>query len=150
MRIYRLHRAHRSASDYGGSLLYPGRWNQKGTPVLYFSLALSLACPEQLVHLTPDEMPDDYVYTSVDLRGEPEAADYRGSLMDVDSTRRYGHRWATDRRSLAILVPSVIIPIEFNLLLNPLHVAFTDLEWGEPQPFAFDPRLLNRSSAGAV
>jgi RES domain-containing protein len=114
---------------------------------LYFSLALSLACLEQLVHLTPDAMPDDYVFSSVDLGGEPEAADYRGSLLDVDSTRRYGHRWATDRRSLAILVPSVIIPIEFNLLLNPLHTAFGDLAWGAPQPFAFDPRLLNEAPA---
>lgn len=147
MRIYRLHRARRSAADYGGSVLYPGRWNTKGTPVLYFSLALSLSCLEQLVHLAPDDIPDDYVYTSVDLRGEPEASDYRGSLLDVDATRRYGNRWATNHSSLAILVPSVVIPIEFNLLLNPLHSAFTDLVWGKPQPFAFDPRLLNRSSA---
>ena len=142
MRIYRLHRARRAASDYGGSVLYPGRWNAKGTPVLYFSLALSLACLEQLVHLAPEVIPDDYVFTTVELPGEPEAANYRGSLLDIDSTRRYGHRWATDQRSLAIVVPSVIIPTEFNLLLNPLHAAFTDLEWGEPQPFAFDPRLL--------
>jgi RES domain-containing protein len=145
MRIYRLHRARRSASDYGGSLLYPGRWNTKGTPVLYFSLALSLACLEQLVHLAPDVLPDDYVYTSVDLRGEPETADYRGSLLDVDSTRRYGHRWATDQRSLAILVPSVIIPVEFNLLLNPLHPEFEGLVWSSLHPFAFDTRLLNKS-----
>jgi len=142
MRIYRLHRARRSAADYGGSVLYPGRWNTKGTPVLYFSLALSLSCLEQLVHLGPDDIPDDYVYTSVDLRSEPETADYRGSVLDVDSTRRYGHRWATDQRSLALLVPSVVIPIEFNLLLNPLHPEFAGLEWGEPQPFAFDPRLV--------
>lgn len=147
MRICRLHRAHRSASDYGGSLLYPGRWNQKGTPVLYFSLALSLACLEQLVHMAPDEIPDDYVYTSVDLKVEPEPADYRGSLLDVDATRRYGHRWATAQKSLALLVPSAIIPIEFNLLLNPLHEDFKDLSWSAPQPFAFDPRLLNRPSA---
>jgi RES domain-containing protein len=144
MQIYRLHRAHRSASDYTGALLYPGRWHPRGTPVLYFSLALSLACLEQLVHLAPNEVPQDYVYTSMDL-SEPEASDYRGNLLDLDATRRYGHRWATDQRSLAILVPSLIIPIEFNLLLNPLHSKFADLLWSSPQPFAFDARLLVKS-----
>jgi RES domain-containing protein len=108
MRIYRLHRAPRSASDYTGALLYPGRWHPRGIPILYFSPALSLACLEQLVHLASDEVPDDYVYTGVDLISEPETADYRGSLADVDSTRRYGHRWATDQRSLAVRVPSAL------------------------------------------
>jgi RES domain-containing protein len=114
---------------------------------LYFSLALSLARLEQLVHMAPDEIPDDYVYTSVDSNAEPEAVDYRGSLLDVDATRRYGHRWATAQKSLVVLVPSVIFPMEFNLLVNPLHAAFTDLVWGEPRPFAFDPRLLHGPSA---
>jgi RES domain-containing protein len=145
MRIYRLHRGHRSASDYTGALLYPGRWHPQGTPILYFSLALSLACLEQLVHLVPNEVPEDYVCTSAELGGEPETADYRGSLADIQATRGYGRRWATDQRCLAILVPSLIIPIEFNLLLNPLHPAFADLGWGTPQPFAFDSRLLKKS-----
>jgi RES domain-containing protein len=67
--------------------------------------------------------------------------------MDIDSTRRYGHRWATHRQSLAILVPSVIIPVEYNLLLNPLHAAFGDLVWDAQQPFAFDVRLLHISAS---
>jgi hypothetical protein len=33
------------------------------------------------------------------------------------------------------------------LLLNPLHPEFSDLVWGAPQSFAFDPRLLNRLAA---
>lgn len=115
------------------------------TGFVFFPRAFA-RCLEQLVHLAPDEMPDDYVFTSVDLSGEPEAADYHGALLDVDSTRRYGHQWATDRRSLAILVPSVIIPIEFNLLLNPLHPKFAAVDWGAPQSFEFDPRLLNKSA----
>ncbi len=143
MRVYRLHRAHRSASDYTGSLLYPGRWHPKGTPILYFSAALSLACLEQLVHQSANEIPADYAYTTVDLSTDPESADYRGSLADGDATRRYGQRWATGQRSLATLVPSVIIPVEFNVLLNPLHPEFSNLVWAPPQPFGFDPRLLN-------
>jgi RES domain-containing protein len=142
MQIYRLHRMHRPASEYTGSLLYPGRWHPRGTPILYFSLALSLACLERLVHLAPDEVPADYAYTSVELTAEAETADFRGDLADLDSTRRYGHRWANEQRSVALLVPSLIIPIEFNVLLNPLHTAFGNLAWSAAQSFAFDPRLL--------
>jgi RES domain-containing protein len=147
MRVYRLHRVHRSASDYGGALLYPGRWHPRGTPILYFSLALSLACLEQLVHLAPNELPEDYAFTSVEVNVEPEVADYPGDLADVDGTRRYGHRWSTDREALAALVPSIIIPVEFNLLVNPLHAELASLVWSHAQPFAFDPRLLHKSIA---
>ena len=132
MRIYRLHRAHRSASDYAGALLYPGRWHSTGTPVLYFSLALSLACLERLVHLAPGEIPEDYVYTSVELTVEPPTW-RRLAAMGIVGQAISG-RWR--------LVPSVIIPVEFNLLLNPLHPSFAELVWGSPQRFAFDSRLL--------
>jgi RES domain-containing protein len=147
MRIYRLHRMHRSAAEYIGALLYPGRWHPRGTPILYFSLALSLACLERLVHLAPDEVPADYAYTTVELAAEPETADFRGDVTDLDSTRRYGHRWSNDQRSLAMRVPSLIIPVEFNLLVNPLHPAFPDLVWSDPRPFSFDPRLLNKTAS---
>jgi len=39
-------------------------------------------------------------------------------------------------------VPSVVIPEEFNVLLNPSHTAYVALVWTEPRPFYFDPRLF--------
>ncbi|HEY6343300.1 MAG TPA: RES family NAD+ phosphorylase [Bryobacteraceae bacterium] len=65
----------------------------------------------------------------------------------MESTRRFGRRWAAQPEALALLVPSVIVPIEFNVLLNPTHSAFTDLVWSGPTPFRFDGRLIR--SAGA-
>jgi RES domain-containing protein len=146
MRIFRLHRAQRAASDFSGSLIYQGRWNPAGTPMLYASTALSLSCLELLVHLTPNLMPMDYVYSTADLESAPEIAGYRGDLADVDSARRFGHRWAGQRETLAIRVPSVIVPIEFNVLLNPTHAAFGDVIWGAPRPFRFDERLIRTAS----
>ena len=76
-----------------------------------------------------------------------EAIDFRGDLRDSDSTRRAGLSWATQMTSLGLLVPSVVIPTEMNVLLNPLHSAFANLTWGDPAPFEFDPRLLKPEAA---
>ena len=149
MRIFRLHRSHRSAANYDGSLILGSRWNPAGVPMLYCSTVLSLACLEVLVHLGPDQIPADYVYSTAELSDDPEESGFRGDLADLASTRRYGQFWAASERSLAVLAPSVIIPIEFNVLLNPRHAAYQGILWSTPQPFAFDDRLLKRSGAVA-
>lgn len=142
MRLFRLHRRHRAAADYHGSLIQPNRWNPAGVPMLYCSAALSLACLEILVHLGPDQIPPDYVYSFAELNVPAETAEFRGDWSDQDATRRLGHAWAASRRSPALLVPSAIISVEFNVLLNPVHPAYTDVSWSAPEPFQFDPRLL--------
>ena len=145
MRIFRLHRGHRAAADYQGSLIQPNRWNPAGVPMLYCSAALSLACLEILVHLGPDQIPPDYVYSSAELTVPAEVAQFRGDLSDEQATQRLGHSWATSRQSLALLVPSIVIQVEFNVLLNPVHPSYTDVAWSAPEPFRFDQRLLRKS-----
>jgi RES domain-containing protein len=147
MRIYRLHRRQRAAGDYQGSLIQPNRWNPARVPMLYCSPSLSLACLEVLVHVAPEEIPPDYVYSAAELAANPEIADFAGDSMAEEATRRYGHTWAASGRSLAILVPSVVIPVESNVLLNPVHPAFRDVLWEDPRPFQFDPRLLRHRRA---
>jgi RES domain-containing protein len=146
MRLFRLHRGHRAAADYQGSLIQPNRWNPAGVPMLYCSAALSLACLEVLVHLGPGEIPPDYVYSSAELEDPVETAEFRGDLADDEATRRLGHAWATSRRSLGLLVPSVVIAVELNVLLNPVHPSYADVIWSAPKPFRFDQRLLRRTS----
>ena len=114
--------------------------------MLYASTTLSLACLELLVHLSPNQIPLDYVYTAAELLSDPPLHDFRGSLRDEDAARRYGRQWVLSQNSAAIFVPSVIIPVEHNVLLNPTHVAFQGVRWDAPQPFSFDPRLLKGSA----
>lgn len=93
------------------------------------------------MHLDFNLIPLDYVYSSADLLSA-ESTDFHGDLKDEGSTQRFGHRWITNGNSLAMRVPSAIIPIEFNVLLNPVHSAFTEIAWSAPETFEFDKRLL--------
>ena len=75
---------------------------------MYAGSTLSLACLEMLVHLPPNQIPIDLVYSWAELKETPAAADFRGDVADQDSTR-FGQRWATGVEAAAIRVPSVII-----------------------------------------
>jgi RES domain-containing protein len=56
--------------------------------------------------------------------------------------RTLGDRWLEEQRSAALRVPSALIPVEFNYVLNPLHKDFEKIEIAEPLSFLFDKRLF--------
>jgi RES domain-containing protein len=58
------------------------------------------------------------------------------------STKALGDAWVQELRSAVLQLPSVIIPGESNYLLNPAHPDFKRISIANPEPFAFDPRLL--------
>lgn len=43
--------------------------------------------------------------------------------------------------SLALIVPSRVIPLERNVLLNPRHPAMAEVTVALTEPFVFDDRL---------
>jgi RES domain-containing protein len=141
MKVYRMHRSERAPGDCTGAMLAGGRWNPIGTPMLYASEHLSLACIEILVHLDKGQLPRDYVWSSTELTETPGLLRFE-NLNDMKSCKAAGHRWVHAAGALAVQVPSVVIPEESNILLNPEHAGYNDLVWSEPRPFRFDPRLF--------
>jgi RES domain-containing protein len=61
--------------------------------------------------------------------------------------RTFGCDWIAGGSSVVLRVPSTLVPGEANFLLNPRHPGFTQLEFGKPLPFQFDPRFA-RSDRG--
>jgi RES domain-containing protein len=57
------------------------------------------------------------------------------------ASQAFGAEWVQAQRSVALRVPSVVVPGEFNYLLNPAHPQFGKVKAGKPEPFAFDLRL---------
>jgi RES domain-containing protein len=47
-------------------------------------------------------------------------------------------------RTAVLQVPSRVIPVEPNYVLNPVHPDFQRLRIAPPEPFRFDERLLER------
>ena len=151
MRAYRLVKERWAATglDGSGAKAYGGRWNSPGTAILYASESIALAALELLVHLRRGQVLGGYRLFTLSI---PDASVHRLDASDLPadwrtdplpvSTARLGDGWAASGRSLALLVPSVIIPREHNLLISPAHPDFA-LIAGEAasEPFGYDPRL---------
>ena len=66
------------------------------------------------------------------------------------SVRSIGDEWAVKRSSLVLEVPSAVIPVEKNFVINPLHVAFLKLVKGKPIPLPIDDRLRNWKNVSGI
>lgn len=131
-----------------GAFLFGGRWNPPGYRVAYATEHLSLAVLEILVHTQDRKKLLDYRLITLEIPGTLISALDEDTLPTgwqgaLEVTREHGRVWLEAGRSVAFLVPSVIIPGEHNVLINPLHPDFAQLEPSEPVSFRFDPRLLH-------
>jgi len=147
-KAWRIVRDKRSATafDGEGAARVGGRWNLPGTPVVYTSEHRSLAALETLIHLNP-LIPFSYVIFEVSFDENwvetvpPPRKSWR-TYPPGSVTQSIGSRWVKENRSAILRVPSVVIPEEFNLLLNPRPPDFRKIVISAPAPFRFDPRLF--------
>jgi RES domain-containing protein len=136
------------AYDGEGARLWGGRWNHPGVPVVYCSLALSLAALEYFVQLKLEmvpslvavaaDLPTGLATKTLEVGSLP--ADWR-SYPAPERLQELGTGWIRSGRSAALLVPSSVIPREWNVLLNPVHPDFPKIKLHEAEPFSFDPRM---------
>lgn len=135
-----------TAMDGEGARLHGGRWNPPGLAAVYLAESRALAALEIIVH-APREMlsmewrviavdvPDEWIETA---RGLPESWREQPSSS---AARKLGAEWLTKGKALALQLPSVVVPQERNLLVNPRHPQAAKLKAGKPERFSFDPRL---------
>jgi RES domain-containing protein len=113
----------------------------------YTSTSRPLAVLEMLVHVTRESVPEDIVLIPVDVPAalitELETPPENWNALPFgDPGRRAGDKWAFEKKSVALLVPSAVLPAERNLLINPLHPDFSKLKIHAPELHAIDRRLL--------
>lgn len=132
-----------------GARKYGGRWNSPGRAVVYLGGSRALSALEMLVHLTtPLARKKTYKIIQIGIPLKCIAHYPSGALPNnwreepaPTSTQEIGDDWLTANGQLALAVPSVIVPEEKNILLNPLHTDFKKVVSETPVDFSFDPRL---------
>jgi RES domain-containing protein len=159
MDVYRIGYRSYAASplDGEGSFLFGGRWSSVGTRMAYTSTTLSLAMAEFLAHVNVDDLdadtppslfyltasiPDASIRTLEQIGVELPSGWNHVPAPDADAI--VGDEWIRVGASLALLVPSVHIPIatpERNVLVNPAHRHFHRVAWSA-EDFMYDKRLV--------
>jgi len=155
MELYRITQDQFSDDLSGnGSRLFGGRWNSEGFFALYTSFTRSMALLETLTH-TPAKMldsknyqlitlsvPDNIVPTEILL---PSLANSWDAPDTRSFTKRLGDKFLTDKISLLLSVPCVLMPEEINYVLNPLHKDMRKVKIVYKRRIYFDKRIdVNR------
>jgi RES domain-containing protein len=137
--------------DGEGARLFGGRWNSRGQRALYTSRHLSLSVLEAYVNIPPelrDELPE---LRAVQISIPDDAGTLHVSRQQLDdllagpnargACRDIGDRWIERNAELVLDVPSVLVPEESNLIVNPAHPRMPEVKILSARAFHFDPRL---------
>jgi RES domain-containing protein len=133
-----------------GAKLSGGRWNRPGSAMIYAASNISLAVLETFVHLKAGGLPlNRYL---VELAIPDEVWERATALLppavgwDAIPTGKVsldeGDRWLKANTSALLVVPSVIVGEERNVLINPLHPDTRQIVAHKVRKWVYDPRLM--------
>lgn len=141
-----------TARDLGGAgaRITGGRWNSKGVPVVYCSTSIALAILETVHGLCSGTLPFNRYLVRIDI---PDALWATRQILDLPpggwdaipagmSSRAAGNGWIAARKSALLMVPSVIVPGEYNVLLNPRHADAGAIAASTVKRWIYDPRFF--------
>ncbi len=145
MIVYRLCKAAHIALDGEGARLWGGRWNSAGSPMVYTAATPSLAVLEILVHLDlPAELlPDDLRLLSIEVPDDAPSYQLDADPNDDAACLAQGDAFLVAGEALSLRVRSVVVPQEWNILLNVRHAEMSRVTIIANEPFQLDPRLVH-------
>lgn len=151
MKLYRITKARYATSAWTGegAERFGGRWNSRGKRAVYVASSISLAQLEILVHVEKADLLESYCCYEITI---PESllvlldtASLPTNWRDdpaPEETRQIGDQWLVSRSSVGLLIPSTVVPQEYNALLNPQHPEYEQIiDQALEIPLQFDPRL---------
>ncbi|HKB88886.1 MAG TPA: RES family NAD+ phosphorylase [Opitutaceae bacterium] len=157
--VFRVERlAYSATAKQGlGAYLTGARWNSSGLHAVYCSEHLSLGILEVLAHLTPkgrtsprgyfEIVLDELAIYVVPRRHLPRSF---GPMTPEHITQAIGDEWLKGKATVAMKVPSAIIPTEYNYILNPTHLDFKKAaSWSKIRSIEIDRRIIIPAPASA-
>jgi Uncharacterized conserved protein len=151
MIAWRVSKAKRAGDLSGtGAAIEGGRWNNVDVPAVYMGLSPAICCLETFVHTTHHPrfplkitrfvLPDDEaLYFEPHRNTLPQGWD---SLPSDRPSMGYGTQWLQSKRHLGLIVPSVVLPLEKNIVLNPVHPAIVEVRVDIQYDFMYDKRMF--------
>lgn len=151
MIVYRLSRGpYRNDLSGRGAEIAGGRWNSKGTAILYTSESIALCTVEIAVHMPLGIVPKDYYLVRIEIPDtasikellEVELPEDWKSFPHANSTQEIGDAFVQEQDNLVLKVPSATVQGNYNYLINPRHPDFNQVKVLDTAPFDFDKRLF--------
>ena len=150
MQIVRIADSRHPVWDGTGAMLFGGRFNSPGKPVIYGALSFAGAMLEVLVHARIGKVPRHHVFVTAEVppdmlveRAGPDLLAVGWDTSDLEIARGFGDRWLAEARSAVLLVPSVVARGEWNAMVNPAHRDAGRLVVAAPQAVIWDARLFS-------
>jgi RES domain-containing protein len=137
---------------YGEPLLAPGiagRWNSAGKKVLYCSESVPLAFMENMIRrqgvgfnndfqIACIEIPDDAVVKEIPIQDLTAGWD---NPYDYVGCQKLAGPWFDNMESLVLKVPSAVLNVCYNYVLNALHPDFNKIKLAAVTPLIPDKRI---------
>jgi RES domain-containing protein len=150
IKVWRIVHERNAATAFSGegSRKRGGRWNSRGYRAVYCAESLALATLELLVHGVPYDSLKHFISISVlipeklviEIKANKLPSDWR---MDPPPSvlQAIGDKWLEEKQYAVLKVPSAVIPVEFNYVINPDHPDFSKIGIGGAERHTFDVRL---------
>ena len=126
-----------------------GRWNPRGRPAIYASTTYSGAMLEKLAQLGTTRIPRHQVSIAITIPAGLTVQAYQADELsegwnasDYEVSQAVGEKWLIAQKAVALVVPSVLFPVERNVVLNPWHPQIARVSVGEPLEIRWDGRLF--------
>ncbi|MGJ7030328.1 RES family NAD+ phosphorylase [Niabella hirudinis] len=150
MLVYNIRRA-----KYAGSLTASGvanRWNMEEEFVIYTGCSRALSVLEIVVHRSGIVLNEPYRLLVIEIKETPadilelkpdQLPEKWRSLVAYPKLQGLGSDWYQGNKQLLLKVPSAVVPMEYNILINTRHPKFnTHVRLKDTEIFDWDERLF--------
>lgn len=134
-----------------GAKITGGRWNSAGNALVYAASSRALACLETIVHLGGSGLPLNRYLVQIDIPDdvwkERMVLDLLTAPIGWDAVPEgmvslsFGDNWLRSAKTAILLVPSIVIPEEQNILINPTHSDAESIKATKVRKWIYDSRL---------
>lgn len=153
MRVFRIERKKyldTTLKGIGAALTEGFRWNSLNTFLVYTSESRALATLEVAVHLDlSEDLPMDRYYVEIEIPDSVEMLELRQEDLPEGwdakppslESQYIGDDFVSQNSAAVLKVPSSIVPLSFNYLINPQHPDARKVSVIGKIPLIFDQRM---------